>query len=282
MAEPSRPGYMFEQSAVDRERLNLVSGYLGQLTAEACSRAGIRPGAHAIDVGCGQMGALPVLAEMVGPSGVVVGLDASPDALAAARAGLTSLGLNAVHLVEADINTLEPDVLAVLAPFDLAVCRLLLVHQRDPVGTLRAVTRLMRPGGRIIAMEPLRDDCFPRFDPPVPAVERIKQLDIAHLRHRGLPYDVAWDYAEVFRAAGLSLLEWRGHMLLHAGDTAFLESVGRLLPSQKAGLLAAGLTTEAEIDALTAEIDAAVARGLRRSATSIFVDAIGEVPHTSV
>jgi hypothetical protein len=30
---------------------------------------------------------------MVGPTGVVVGLDASPDALAAARAGLASMGL---------------------------------------------------------------------------------------------------------------------------------------------------------------------------------------------
>jgi hypothetical protein len=38
------------------------------------------------------------------------------------------------------------------------------------------------------------------------------------------------------------------------------------------------LSTEAEIDELTAEIDAAVARPLRRSATFIFVDAIAEVP----
>ena len=93
---------------MDRERLKLVSGYLSQLTAEACSRAGIRPGAHAIDVGCGQMGALPVSGEMVGPSGVVVGLDDSPDALAAARAGLASLGLHTVHLVEATSTHSSP------------------------------------------------------------------------------------------------------------------------------------------------------------------------------
>jgi hypothetical protein len=50
------------------------------------------------------------------------------------------------------------------------------------------------------------------------------------------------------------------------------------LPAQKPGLLAAGLTTEAEIDQLTAEIDAALARPLRRSAPGILVDAIAEVP----
>jgi SAM-dependent methyltransferase len=278
MAETSRPGYMYEQNAVDRERLRVAAGLLNQLTSEACVRAGIRAGGHAIDVGCGQLGALPLLSELVGPSGVVVGIDSSPAALEAARTGLVSLGLDAVHLVEADINTVEPASLAAWAPFDLAVCRLLLVHQRDPVATLRAITRFMRPGGRIVAMEPLRDPGFPRFDPPVPAVERIRDLDVAHIRARGLPYDIAWEYGEVFAAAGLQLLEWRGHMSLSTSDTVFLGAIGKLLPSQKTGLLAAGLTTEEEIDELTAEVDAAAARPMRRSITFIFVDAIGEVP----
>jgi hypothetical protein len=128
-------------------------------------------------------------------------------------------------------------------------------------------------------MEPLRDPGFPRFDPPVPAVERIRDLDVAHIRARGLPYDIAWEYGDVFAAAGLKLLEWRGHLSLYTSDTLLLEFLGRLLPSQKTGLLAAGLTTEQEIDELTAEVNTAVARPLRRSATYILVDAIGEVPN---
>jgi SAM-dependent methyltransferase len=278
VTESSPAGYVFEQNVVDRERLRLASGLLNQVTSETCVRAGIRPGAHVIGVGCGQLGALTIVAELVGPSGVVVGLDSSAVALAAARDGLASMGLNAVHLVEADINTLSPAVLAAWVPFDVAICRLLLTHQRDPVATLRAVARLMRPGGRIIAMEPLRDQGFPRFDPPIPAVERIRELDIAHLRARGLPWDLAWEYGDVFPAAGLRLLEWRGHLSLFTDDTTFLEFFGKLLPAQKPGLLAAGLTTEAEIDQLTAEIDAALARPLRRSAPGILVDAIAEVP----
>ena len=137
--------------------------------------------------------------------------------------------------------------------------------------------RLMRPGGRIIALEPLRDPGFPRLDPPIPAVERIRDLDIAHIRARGLPYDIAWEYGEVFQAAGLKLLEWRGHFSLHTTDTAFLAAVRNLLPSQKSGLVAYGLATETEIEALTAEVDAALARPMRRSTTILFVDAIGEV-----
>jgi hypothetical protein len=92
--------------------------------------------------------------------------------------------------------------LAPWAPFDLAVCRLLLVHQQEPVATLHALTRFMRPGTRMIAIEPLRDPGFPRFDPPVPAAERVRDLDVAHIRARGLPYDIAWEYADVFARAG--------------------------------------------------------------------------------
>jgi hypothetical protein len=60
LAEVTRDGYIFEQNAVEREGLRLASGQLNLLTSEACARASLAPGAHAIDVGCGQLGALPV------------------------------------------------------------------------------------------------------------------------------------------------------------------------------------------------------------------------------
>ena len=278
LAEHPDREYVFEQSAVDHSRLALVSNWSDELTLEACNRAGLNAGARVIDVGCGPIGALQLLAELVGPSGTVVGIDASSAAISAARTRLSSLGLSAVHTVQADINTVEPETLLKWGPFDLAVCRLLLVHQRDPVATLRAIMALMRPGGRILAIEPLRDAGFPRYDPPVPAVKRIIELDIAHLRHRGLPYDIAWEYADVFRAAGLRLLEWRGHMFMFTDSTDFLEALRLLLPSQQSGLIAAGLTTETEIQQLTAEVDAAMASGFRRSTTLLVGDAIGAVP----
>jgi hypothetical protein len=64
---------------------------------------------------------------------------------------------------------------------------------------------------------------------------RIKDLDLAHIIQRGLPYDIAWDYADVFGAVGLRLLEWRGGLFMHAGETLFLESVGRLLRHSERG-----------------------------------------------
>lgn len=71
---------------------------------------------------------------------------------------------------------------------------------------------------------------------------RITELDLAHLRHRGLADDVAWDYGEVCRVAGLTLREWRGTLSFMLRDATVLEFARRLLPAQRTGLLSAGLT----------------------------------------
>ena len=279
MSDPSpSASYVFDHGAVDQSRLRLAADFLNRSTAAACKRAGLLPGDRVLDVGCGPGLALPVLLEMVGSGGQVVGIDTSADALAAARANLSSAGISGVELVQAEVNSLDPSALVAGTLFDLALCRLLLTHQSDPAATLRAVARLVRPGGRIVAQDPLRDTGFPRFDPPLSAWERIRELDIAHLRHRGLAYDVAWDYADLCAQAGLQLIDWQGTIDFSVQDNRGLEFGRRLLPAQQDGLVAAGLTTAAEIDELTQQVDVAISRGIRRSAGAIIVDLIAEVP----
>jgi cyclopropane fatty-acyl-phospholipid synthase-like methyltransferase len=81
-----RRGYVFDGSPEDQQRLIRSSEALGALVTEACRRAGLAAGSHVIEIGCGPLGALPPLADVVGPTGRVVGLDASGEALARARA----------------------------------------------------------------------------------------------------------------------------------------------------------------------------------------------------
>jgi SAM-dependent methyltransferase len=223
--------------------------------------------------------ALSLLVDMVGPDGLVLGIDASSAALATARQRVNEHGIaQQVQLVEADVNSLDPSVLGDYGQFDFALCRLLLTHQTDPAATLRAIAKLIRPGGRIVALDPLRDQGFPRLDPPLPQLERIRDLDIEHLRLRGLAHDVAWEYAELCVAAGLVVVDWRGTLDLRLNDTTMLEFVRRLLPAQRDGLIGTGLTTEAEIDQLTTHVDEAIARGVHRSASMIMGELIAEVP----
>ena len=55
--------------------------------------AGIVPGARVADVGCGPGAMLVTLAELVGPTGHVIGVDAAPAAVTAARAALAAARL---------------------------------------------------------------------------------------------------------------------------------------------------------------------------------------------
>src|SRR5262245_19856086 len=78
MTEPSsKTGYLFDRARGDQERLVRSSEALSPFTTEACLRAGLKPGERAIDVGCGPLGALIALAELVGSEGRVTGLDSS-------------------------------------------------------------------------------------------------------------------------------------------------------------------------------------------------------------
>jgi SAM-dependent methyltransferase len=270
--------YVFEPGAIDRERLNLVTDRLNQDTLAACGRAGLRPGDRVLDVGCGPGGALLLLADLVGPAGLVVGLDISPDALAAAGDMLAANGgASQVRLLQMDVNLVAQNALAEFGHFDVALCRLVLTHQADPAATLCAVAGVLRPGGRIIALDPLRSTCFPRLDPPLPAVERIIELDIAHLQRRGLAWDVAWEYGDLCERVGLRLLDWRGELPLALHDKQGLQFARRLLQAQQRGLIEAGLTTQDEIERLVAEVDSALQRGVRRSASIILVTMIAEV-----
>ncbi|MGI9148751.1 MAG: methyltransferase domain-containing protein [Chloroflexota bacterium] len=230
------------------------------------------------DAGCGPVGALPILAELVGPSGVVVGVDTSAAALAQARGVLDEAGLTAVELVQADINADGLAAVSAWAPYDLAICHLVLMHQANPAATLRTIARSLQPGARIVAIDQVFDPGSPRCGPRVPAITRIFALHEAHMRHRGAAPDVAWRYADLCIDAGLRLIEQQGFFTMHATDAAIvLDISGAILSTQREGLVRAGLTHEGEVEALLAEVDAARVRGLRLSTSPVFVELIAEV-----
>ena len=159
--------YILEGS--DEELRRLLS--LSEVTAGrpgARSAGGSLAGWAAIDCGCGPIGALAVLAEMVGPAGRVVGVDVSELAVMRARSVVTALQLGNTEVVAGDIHHLDPAALG--GPFDLAFTRLFLMHLADPVLTLSAIARLVRPGGWVIVHEPLRNPP-PRSHPHMDALD---------------------------------------------------------------------------------------------------------------
>nr|MDT0662982.1 class I SAM-dependent methyltransferase [Micromonospora sp. DSM 115978] len=115
--------------------------------AAAVTESRIPRGAVVVDVGCGTGRAIPALRAAVGPDGVVVGLDLTPEMLTEAgrRAQAGRAGL-----VLADARRLPIGNAAVDAVFAAG----LVMHLPDPVAGLRELARVTRPGGRLVLFHP--------------------------------------------------------------------------------------------------------------------------------
>jgi SAM-dependent methyltransferase len=111
------------------------------------ARAGLKPGMHVADFGCGVGAMTRNLAKMVGPNGRATGIDLHEPQLAEAANLCAKSGLSNVAFCKADAcDTKLSD-----NTFDLVYCRFLLIHVPDPLACLREMKRVLKPGGIIFA-----------------------------------------------------------------------------------------------------------------------------------
>jgi len=122
----NQPVYLMENED-EGKRLELKTDQ--EAVKRQAAWAGIGPGMRVLDVGCGNGIASAALADLVGESGSVVGLDFSADRIAQARA---QFGSDRVGFVEHDIHA--PYVSDV--PFDAVWSRFFLEYFKDNQPTI--------------------------------------------------------------------------------------------------------------------------------------------------
>jgi precorrin-6B methylase 2 len=99
--------YILDGGEEDLQRLVRVSEISADALRAALHRIQIREGSRVIECGCGPIGGLAVLAEAVGQSGRVVGVDFNESAVQRARSTLATLALDNVEVVAGDANDLD-------------------------------------------------------------------------------------------------------------------------------------------------------------------------------
>ena len=116
--------------------------------ATALARLGIGPGWRCVDVGAGLGDVAIALGEIVGREGRIYAVDIDPAArdLVAEAASEYAQVLALTQAVE-DLTLPEA--------VDLAFCRFLLLHVHDPLAGLSAMAKAVRPGGWVVAQEPI-------------------------------------------------------------------------------------------------------------------------------
>jgi ubiquinone/menaquinone biosynthesis C-methylase UbiE len=103
-----------------------------------------QPGARVLDLGCGFGDTTQRIAELVGPEGEVVGVDAAANFIEDARREAAEAGVSNVRFEVADI---QMDDLG--GPYDLAFSRFGTMFFANPVAALRNVREALVPGGRL-------------------------------------------------------------------------------------------------------------------------------------
>ena len=209
---------------------------------------GLRPGQTALDLGCGPRGILDLLAEAVGPGGRVVGLDADPAHVAAARQFAFGQGLANVEVLAGDArHTGLP-----AESFDLVHTRTLLVTIPEPAEVVAEMARLAKPGGLVASQE--ADAEFSICYPPLPEWDRLLALFRASFPRAGADLRLGRRLPELFRAAGLTdvgaTVYAGSYPAGHSRRTVIPDLVRSLHPV----ILGLGLAGEREL----ADVDAAV------------------------
>lgn len=230
-----------------------------------------------VDVGCSPIGALVELAEIAGPNGTVVGVDSSAEAVETARAIVTRQNLGSVRVIHADIHTLDPAALTTDGVFDAAHFRLVLVHQPDPVLTLRCVAALVRPGGSVLVSDIVNDPHYPWFDPPLAAHETAFGWIFETVRRRGGAVDAGRRLPQLCEEAGLRVVNARGSFGPHANVKEQLQSTRTALRSIRRAIDDLAVATPAEIDAVNEALIAAQDQVFRTSLSSLVMHVVAQV-----
>jgi ubiquinone/menaquinone biosynthesis C-methylase UbiE len=111
--------------------------------------AGVRPGQRVLDVGCGTGYWARLLAEAVGPDGLVVGIDPSPEMVAYAARKAPPGGTCRFQVGTAEALDFPSD------HFDVVVNSLMMHHLPEDlrVPALREMRRVLRPDGTLLVAE---------------------------------------------------------------------------------------------------------------------------------
>jgi len=202
--------YILGYSGGEEDRLIRQALLMAPMTERLFREAGIGAGQRVLDIGSGLGDVSMLVANLVGPSGEVIGIERNPDYIARASERVSAVGFHNVTFIQADLNDVS-----VAGPFDAAVGRLILTFFPDPVAVLRSVSRLLHPRGVVAIIEPCWSATLP-VNGRVPLFSRLVTLTHEIFQQLGIDTERGPNLYRIFQDAGLSAP--RMHLDMDIGD----------------------------------------------------------------
>jgi SAM-dependent methyltransferase len=231
--------YALARTPEEYERLRAQARVWESATARRLDQVALATGARCLDAGCGPGETMRLMAQRVGPSGHVLGVDVDASLGAQAVAMLTLAGHRQCAFAPIDLTTDEP---LPGEPFDLVYARLLLYHLPERVAVLRRLWDAVAPGGHLLVED--YDVRGTGVTPSLESVDECHRVVIAAFDAAGCDVQVGARLPQLFADAGIGApdaTDVAGRLEPFSDAVRMFTGVYRsLLPTA----LANGITTE--------------------------------------
>jgi demethylmenaquinone methyltransferase / 2-methoxy-6-polyprenyl-1,4-benzoquinol methylase len=157
-SKEERVHHVFEKIYENYDKMNSVISFQQHIKwrNDTMKRMNVQPGSKALDVCCGTADWTIALADAVGPTGEVVGLDFSQNMLKIGEEKVKGLGLNYVKLIHG--NAMELPFPS--ESFDYVTIGFGLRNVPDYLQVLKEMQRVLKPGGIAVCLETSQPTMF--------------------------------------------------------------------------------------------------------------------------
>jgi len=239
--------YILATGGRDTKRLQLLHEVYGPATEVLLRRAGLRSGLRVVEIGCGSGNTACWVAEQLAPEGSVLAVDVSPEQIEQARQQAERRSLPNIEFQVADAYSPRlPE-----GTFDLAYCRMVLMHLTRPAEALSAMRALVRPGG-VVVCEEMDLGCW-LCDPPAEAMTRFFALNADLGERRGENFSLGVSLHQLFRKVGFTQPEVGSNFALAVrGERKRL--LGMTFVEFAPELVQEGIASQDEVDRIAADL----------------------------
>ena len=205
--------------------------------------AGISKGMKVLELGSGVGDVSLVLAELVGPSGRIVGVELKPAAVETARARTAAIGWQNIEYLAGAIESVELE-----QDFDAVVGRFVLMWLPDPLAVLEGVIRHLRPNG-IVAFQD-NDFTFSLLaSAPLPLFDTLIAWVKETQRQGGPDYHMGLKMQRLYQRVGLPAPQLTLDAPLGTGDNwTGYQYMAETIKMLEAPMRQRGVVLPAEID----------------------------------
>jgi ubiquinone/menaquinone biosynthesis C-methylase UbiE len=203
--------YVLGHTQEELERLQRQAEFFAEPTAEILTAAGLSKGMQVLDVGCGVGDVSLIAADLVGPTGSIVGLDRSEAALSVARARAVATDRNWVSFELGDVNNFGG-----AQSYDAVIGRFILLHLTSPADMLRRLAGQLKRNCIVSFIE--MDIGTATAVPGFPLFDLCMGWIVEMYRRAGFEPNMGSKLYGAFRAAGLSP-QLAGSCRVEAGPT---------------------------------------------------------------